>query len=323
MNIKAYLYDAKGSDETIELDKIDIRKLDGKKLLWVNVLRRDEEAIRLVVGQLGLEHVPVRSIAAESSRPKIENHGDFFRFCVDSVSLKDSGSPERTQIDFVVSKNVVVTVHEGDVDYFDKFRKREKGETRFGELDAESFVATLLDLHIVSYFQALEHIQKRVDKLDTKVLKKDIETDAFLNEMVQLRGDVSKLRRWLLPHRDVLYALSRDDFQQIAESDSRDQYRHLNGHFDNAVDAVENARETVLSVFELYATKSAQQTNDLIRVLTFFTLLMGTLAVIAGVFGMNYQLTYFEAEEGFWFTVIGMLLITLVFSGIARWKKWI
>src|SRR3546814_11899651 len=78
----------------------------------------------------------------------------------------------------------------------------------------------------------------RISDWSSDVCSSDlIETDAFLNEMVRLRGDVSKLRRWLLPHRDVLYALSRDDFQQIAESDSRDQYRHLNGHFDNAVDA--------------------------------------------------------------------------------------
>ena len=60
-----------------------------------------------------------------------------------------------------------------------------------------------------------------------------------------------------MPHREIFYSLSRADFHQIAESDSAEQYKMLNQHFESAVDAVENSRDTVLSVFELYATKSA------------------------------------------------------------------
>jgi len=128
--------------------------------------------------------------------------------------------PEKIPIDFIVSKNFIITVHEGEIAYFAKFRNREKGETQLGELDAESFLATLLDLHIVSYFQAMEEIERRVDEFDEKVLKTDMETEAFLTKMVGLKGDVSKLRRWLMPHREVFYTLSRADFRQIAESDS-------------------------------------------------------------------------------------------------------
>ena len=126
-----------------------------------------------------------------------------------------------------------------------------------------------------------------------------------------------------MPHRDIFYSLSRVDFHQIAESDSVDQYKMLNQHFESAIDAVENSRETVLSVFELYATKSSQMTNTFVQRLTFLTLLTGSLAVIAGILGMNFKADVFEAENGFWVTVAGLVVVAVGITGFARFKRWI
>jgi Mg2+ and Co2+ transporter CorA len=175
----------------------------------------------------------------------------------------------------------------------------------------------------VSYFRALEIIERRVDKLDESVLKKEMETDDFLSEMVSLRRDVSKLRRWLLPHRDVIYTLSRGDFIPVAESDSHEQYTMLNRHFESAVEAIESSRETVLSVFDLYATKSAKLMNVFIQRLTFLTLVVGTLSVIAGILGMNYKVEFFDSPSGFWFTIAGMVLVAIGLTIFARLKRWI
>lgn len=321
--VKAYLYDAAGSDEEIGLDDIDVDRLKANHLLWVNVLKRDEDLLTAVTSKLKIENVPCKSVIDDTGRPDIGRFETFFRFCVDSVITKKNATPERSMVDYIVGKNFVVTVHNGEVDYFEKFRKREKGETQFGDLDAESFVSTLLDLNLVSYFHALEELERRVDETDERILKKDIETDEFLKEMVSLRRDVSKLRRWLVPHRDVFYSLSRADFQQIAESDSVDQYRMLNQHFESAVDAIENSRETVLGVFELYATKSAQMTNTFVQRLTFLTLLTGSLAVIAGILGMNFKAEIFEMENGFWITAAGLAVVAIVLTIYARFRRWI
>ena len=322
-NVKAYLYDAAGHDEEVSVDDIDVDKLSEQQLLWVTVLKRDVDLVAEITSSLKVEGVPCRKVADDTARPDIDRFETFFRFCIDSVVTTKDAPPERLMVDYVVGKNFIVTVHEGEVDYFDEFRKREKGETPLGELDAESFLATLLDLNIVSYFRALEELERRVDEIDERILKRDMETEDFLTQMVRLRRDVSKLRRWLVPQRDIFYALSRADFHQIAESDSGEQYSMLNQHFDNAVDAVENSRETVLGVFELYATKSAQMTNIFVQRLTFLTLITGSVAVIAGVMGMNFKAEIFEAENGFWFTVASLVLMALVLTAFARFRRWI
>jgi magnesium/cobalt transport protein CorA len=323
LDIVAYLYDAAGADQRVQPEDVDIRKLKDKQLLWINVRRREAETLRRVAEAIKLEDVPFHVVTKPETRPRIENYENFFRFSISSVRMEKDKSPETIIIDYIVGRNFVVTVHEGEIEYFEEFRKREKAETNIGELDAESFLATLLDLHIVSYFQAMEEIERRVDRFDESILRRDMDTNKFLADMVKMRRDVSDLRRWLLPHRDVFYSLTRADFRQIADSNSVDEFLRLNDHFENAVDAIEKARETVLGVFDLYATKSAQMTNIFVQRLTFLTLLTGSLAVIAGILGMNFKADIFEDPNGFWFTVAGLAVVAFGLTGYAWYRRWI
>ncbi|HEY0428661.1 MAG TPA: CorA family divalent cation transporter [Pyrinomonadaceae bacterium] len=325
MQIAVYLYDAKGSDaELKKLEDVNLKKLNDKQLLWIDILKRDEKTIEPTISALQMENVPVKTILNVSERPKIDKFEDFYRLFIVSVEVGKEGKLKRIPIDFLVGKNYVVSIHDGEVDYFKEFRAREKGETQIGELDAESFIATLLDLHIVSYFRALEDIEIRVDRFDEKVLKVEMETQDFLSEMVTLRQSVSKLRRWFLPHRDVFYALSRPDFTQIADSDSIEHFKMLNQHFESAVDAIEDSRETVLSVFDLYATKSDRTMNVFIQRLTFLTMMLGILGVVAGILGMNYEVdVIFKSPYGFWLTVGGMASVAVGLTIFAKFRRWI
>lgn len=322
VNIRAFLYDASGSDEMIELAEFDVATLDESKLLWVTVLKRDADLIGRAAVQVRIDNPPIKLIIEGSSHPRLVKFDEYFHFSVNSVMLFDE-SPLKFPIDFLVGKNFIVTIHDDEVDYFVDFRKRERGESVFGRLSSETFVATLLDLHIVSYFHGVDAIERRVDKLSGKTLKKDVDADEFIAHMVELRKDVSKLRRWLIPQRELIYSFVRPDFQQITEEDTRELYKTVESHFENAVDAIDGAREAVLGAFDLYATKSSQLTNVFIQRLTFLTLVMGTLGVVASVLGMNFKNAFYDDPFGFWITIAAMIIFTLVATVYARRRRWI
>jgi magnesium transporter len=322
LETRVYLFNAKENDEHLDVKDVRLEKIKENQLLWINMEQRDKELIKNLVEALGLKNVPITNILNVSERPRVEIFEDFYRFFIVSVKTNGNGQIKKIPIDFLVGKNFVITIHDDEVDYFKNYTELEKGETHIGELDAESFIATLLDLHIVSYFCVLEEVEEKVDRLDTKVLETDIDTDEFLAEMVRLRKIVSHLRRWFLPHREIFYALSRPDFQQVAQSDSAENFRLLNEHFENAFEAIEASRDTLLGLFDLYATKSAQTTNELVKRLTLITLIIGLLGVIAGTFGMNFEVdAIFKAENGFWITLVIMLLIAIGAIIFAKLKK--
>jgi len=324
MKLIVYLFDADGEDREIELTENVLESINDKHLLWVNILKRDEATLERVASILHLKKIPMRGILRVYERPKIYKFADFYHFFIISVETGEGGVLNSIPIDFLVGKNFVVTVHDGDVKYLQDFVRRERGETQIGELDAESFVATMLDLHIASYFRVLERVEHSVDKMDERILEKDMEDEEFVEQMVTLRREVSKLRRWFLPHRDIFYTLSRPDFKQIANSDSFESFQLLNEHFESAVDSIESSRDTVLSLFDLYTTKSSHQMNHAMRRLTFITLTVGSLGVIAGIFGMNFEVGFFKAAEtGFWMTIGGMILLAVITASVAFYRRWI
>lgn len=321
MKIKAYLYDSNG-EQTVEFTENICRKLNTEQLLWVNILERDEATLESVIKDLKFENVPVREILDTEERPKLDKYKNFFRLFINSVTFTENDRLKRVPIDFLVGENVVITIQEGEIEYFEEFKNLEEGERHIGEMDAESFVATLLDLHVVSYFRAVEEIERKVDKFDEKILTSDLKDEEFFSKMIGLRRDVSKLRRWLMPHRDVFYALSRPDFGQLSESDSAEHFQHLNQRFEGAIDAVENLRDTVLSLFDLYTTRASHKMNDLMKRLTFATIIFGAMSVIVGAFGMNFEVGIFKASDGFWITLLGMGGLSLMLLIMAKIKDW-
>ena len=322
MKILVYLFDANGEDRQVELNENILSSINDKQLLWINILERDEAMLESVTKALSLEKVPMRGILRIYERPKIYKFADFYHFFIISVETGEGGVLRSIPIDFLVGKNFVVTVHDGDVKYLQEFTRREKGERHIGDLDAESFVATMLDLHIVSYFDVLEKIEKEVDEMDENILRRDLEDEEFLKQMVKLRNEVSKLRRWFLPHRDIFYSLSRPDFKKAADADSLENFQLLNEHFESAVDSIESSRETVLSLFDLYTTKTSHRMNFLMKRLTFITILVGSMGVIAGVLGMNFEEEFFKNANAFWFVIVGMLTLSILITFYARKKNW-
>jgi Mg2+ and Co2+ transporter CorA len=59
------------------------------------------------------------------------------------------------------------------------------------------------------------------------------------------------------------------------------------------------------------------------RVLTFVTVLLGTLAVIAGAMGMNFKAPLFDDPGNFLVVVAAMGVLAAAILGFARWRHWV
>ena len=133
-----------------------------------------------------------------------------------------------------------------------------------------------------------------------------------------MRKSATKLRSLLAPHRRLFAALRRPDFRP-EDADAEEQFTVLHANFERAMDRVDHARELVVGSFEMFSTRIALRTNQTMRTLTFATVVIGALAVLAGVFGMNFQAPFFDTgARGFWLAISGMA--TLLVAAVLVWK---
>lgn len=325
--VRAFLFDVEGSDRLVDFDAISVEGLGERQLLWVDVEDQDagdsRQVISCLVRQLQLGPDAEEVLLALDGRTELTSFGDWF--LAQAVAVEHEGGLrfKGRGLAIVCGQNLVVSLHRGPLLLLEELRNRERADTRLGTLSAESFTASLLGWLVDSYLHAVSDFEAAVDRLEVSVLSARAPRQS-LGDLAELRRGASRLRRMLSPHRHIFGAMARPDFRPSESGLADKHFRALEQRFERAMDAVENARDLVVGSFELFATRSSERTNDTMRVLTFVTVLLGTLSVVAGTLGMNFSAPFFDTGgRGFWLTFAGMALLAVVALIVARWRRWI
>jgi Mg2+ and Co2+ transporter CorA len=333
MPLSAYLYDAKGRDQSVELSADQLHAIKEDQLLWIDIEEKDPRALEEVQELLGLDSASINSLAHPNAS-RVENYRDYIQFSVVAAPAtqieegrtthRRNTRPERKDfLHFLIAERWIITVHCGQLKFIEDFRARDRAETTIGELSTYDFAASLLDVHLEAYFDEIARIEEMVDKLDEQALINP-SGKTLLSRMVALRRRVSRLRSSLAAHRGVFYSLSRPDLQVTKDAGVAPHLQVLIGRYERALDEAEHTRDLVIGSFEIFASRTAQQTNELVQVLTYLTAVIGICAAVAGIFGMNFETSFFGSGDlGFYATIIILVLVTVASTALARWRGWI
>ena len=106
--------------------------------------------------------------------------------------------------------------------------------------------------------------------------------------------------------------------------DSAEAFKSVAERFDSAIGAVEDSREVLIGSFDVYMTRTAQRTNDIMKVLALATVLLLPGSVVAGLLGMNMIIPLPEDNPmSFWFVVSGVAIFAVSILVIARARRWL
>jgi Mg2+ and Co2+ transporter CorA len=79
----------------------------------------------------------------------------------------------------------------------------------------------------------------------------------------------------------------------------------------------------LIGTFDVHMTRTAQRTNDIMRVLTWASVILLPAAVLAGIMGMNFKLDFFANPTFFWIVIGFMVLLATSTLLVARWRGWL
>jgi magnesium transporter len=328
--LRAYFYDADGHDREVEFDAQCLEGLDERTLLWVDIEGRERRELEHLATLLQLDQGSVRELLTPQEALYLDNYGEYFQFDVVALSSNNGGDGERAirkqspvHLEFLVGPRWIVTVHEGELTFLEAFRNQDKGETLIGALSPPAFAASLLDWHLTSYFEAIAAQEAFLDRIDEAMLSRAARKSLLVG-VVAMRRRVSELRRWLASQRPVFYGLSRPDFAHVVQSDAAAHYASLERRYERAVDSIDHARDLVNGSFELFTTRTAESTNDLVRRLTFITMLLGVVGAVAGIFGMNFDAPFARTGAlGFWSVIGGLGVFVGIATVVAHRNRWL
>ena len=135
------------------------------------------------------------------------------------------------------------------------------------------------------------------------------------------------MRRILLPQREVLNKMARDDYKVIDQKD-RIFYRDIYDHLVRLHDVNESLRDLVGGALDTYLSVINNRMNDVMKTLTIITTLFMPLTFVTGFFGMN----FFAADppQASWtmpavfYGTLGLMLLTpsIMFLWMRR-RTWV
>lgn len=320
-SVRAWLYDAGGTDCEVAIERAHPERLKRAQLLWVDVARLDRAAEQAIKACFGIEPRLLARITDDNRKVVLDNYGDYFAL---SVLLAPDDERDAQRCSFIIGRNWLVTLSkEASPELVADFRRQDKGETRIGRLTSTQLLAALLDWHLAAFFTKVSTIEARVDRLDEKILHEKAQGQ-ILRDMVAIRRSISALRRILSEQRPVFYALARPDIAALLPDETNDAFHRLGERLERAIDEVERTRDVLVGSFDLFTSLSAQTTNELVKALTFATVVIGVFAAVAGLLGMNFEMALFKTgTTGFLFVVATLSILSGAALFFAKRRGWI
>lgn len=325
--VHIHLFDYDG-DQLSEHDLSDIDDskpyLDSPSKTWINISGlHDIDKLKEIWNYFELHPLIQEDILHTNQRAKIEQYPSHLFIVVKMIYFdEESEEMQVEQVSIVLGENYVLSFQESDYPIFAPVLYRLRNNAprlRNNGMDYLSYA--LVDTLVDHYFKVLEGFGDEIEVLEDNILEN---FDDFIPEKIHaLRRKLNFFRKSIWPLRDSLNSLLRDETPFIQE-ENKIYFRDVYDHLIQIVDGLENYREIVIGMLDMYMSQVSNKMNEVMKVLTIIATIFIPLTFIAGIYGMNFD---YMPELGWkWAYPTIWAFMLLVTSGMVYYfkrKKWL
>lgn len=293
------------------------------QITWLNMAGLRKEDVAAICTHFGIHPLLQEDILSEGQRAKMDEQGNILFALVPMVFYDAIGGlVEVEQVSLILGKGFVLSFQEDAIrDRFDAVRQKLRtGHERLRASGADYLWYSLLDVIIDGYFDVLEQLAIRIELLEDKLVERH--SVVSLRQISLLRKEVMLMRTYILPVREVVTAIMRNETGFI-DKRTRKYYKDIQDHIIQATEIANNHRDMVMNLQDLFLNQSNMRLNEVIKVFTIITTLLAPATVIGGIFGMNFDvIPLSHKREGFYVSVALMFIIPIFMLMFFKKKKW-
>ncbi|MDP1779690.1 MAG: magnesium/cobalt transporter CorA [Anaerolineales bacterium] len=261
---------------------------DKRGMLWVDFMSEPPETALPILQSFGFHHLAIDDALQETHAPKIDDWGDYLYIVLNYMRLvKDTESwdTEIDELDIFLGRNYVITHHDNPITSIDETWVTSQRDPRYAQDGADHLLYKIIDEIVMNYMPVIEKIDEEIDIIEDQLF--DRPSSQTLARLFTLKRVLLAMRRILLPQREVLNKMARDDYQVIDPKD-RIFFRDIYDHLVRLHDVNESLRDLVGGALDTYLSVINNRMNEVMKTLTIITTLFMPLSFVTGFFGMNF-----------------------------------
>lgn len=179
----------------------------------------------------------------------------------------------------------------------------------------------ILDRIIVKNYNIIANIEAKADEIELDILKNPSHEQA--DDLIHLRRQLYKLRKYLNPLRYVGDSLASNDNSIIEEKDI-EHFENINEKINKLMSTMESLVQDLALVREAFESEISNKTNDLVKIFTIVTSISLPLNLITSMYGMNFRnMPFSSSPYGYYIVVLIMIVISGMLLYVFKRKKWI
>ena len=288
--------------------------------VWLDLCDPTSADFAMITEEFGLHALAVEDAGDERQRPKLDRYRTHLFLSAYAVG---SGSGRADEVAAFITPNALITIRkEGRFD-IDPVVARWDDSPDLAKEGVGYLVHGLLDYVVDSHFAAVQELDEQIEALEGLLFEdhgdaiRTVQRRSF-----ELRRDLVRLRRVVLPMREVVNTLLRRDVHVVSET-MTPYFQDVYDHVLRATEWTESLRDLVTSVMETNLTIQGNRMNLIMKKVTSWAAIIAVPTAVTGFYGQNIPYPGFGTHAGFWVSTAVMVVLSVLLYLVFRRRDWI
>ena len=311
------------------LEDLDEHLVTQGDLVWLDVRDPDASTMATLAEELSLDPLSVEDALSARERPKATIYPKHVFVTVTAATLVEDDDPGETQLRasqisaFVLPRGLV-TVRRDDSFDMDAVVAHWNDNRHLLKHGISALLYGLLDQVVDGHFEAVTRLDDDLEELEdqlfeTSSLNHDMQRNTF-----RFRKDLVKLRRIVLPMREVVNTVRRlSDGINARSNEMERYYEDLYDHVLRVSEWTESLRDMISSIFETNLSLQDARLNTVMKKLAGWGAVIAVPTAVTGWFGQNIPYPGFASWLGLVQAAAIIFLGTVGLYLYLRRKDWI
>ncbi|MGH3780021.1 MAG: magnesium transporter CorA family protein [Pseudonocardiaceae bacterium] len=291
--------------------------------VWLDMCAPDADDLATISEELDLHRLAVEDAGQEHQRPKLDRYDSHLFVTSYAVELDTtSGELETFEVAVFVTHNAVVTVRKSERFDIDGVVARWDGSPDLAKHGVSFLLHGLLDYVVDGHFAAVQTLDEEIEGLEDLLFDDKRSDLSVQRRSFELRKSLVRLRRVVLPMREVVNSLMRRDLHGF-DGAMTPYYQDVYDHVLRATEWTESLRDLVTTVLETNLTIQGNRLNVITKKVTSWAAIIAVPTAITGFYGQNVPYPGFGHESGFYVSTVIIVALSAGLYVLFRRRDWI
>ena len=297
--------------------------LDDDMVVWFDLCEPTADDFAVIAEEFGLSPLAVEDALTERQRPKLDHYDDHLFLSLYAMRLDDQDELHSSEMAVFVSPRFLITVRKDGHFDMDGVVQAWDASKDLAVSGSAYLLWGLLDVVVDSQFAVAQALDDRLDALEDKLFDTDRGATAEVQrESFRLRKALVLMRRLVTPMREVLNSLIRREADVVDER-MAPYYQDVYDHVLRATEWTDGLRDLVTTITETSLTIQGNKLNEIMKKLTSYAAIVAVPTAVTGFFGQNVPYPGFGKHDGFWASLVLMVVIAGALWIMFRVRDWL